>query len=532
MGFVRVLLGMLGWSRGGPSIAKPCANDAELKLPGSDWHACQGRSRNGDYQRLHIVKIRAHVVFIVPILMGSLVLLPGCSQRPALSGAEGAPTAASDGGRPASNRPMREPAFNVRGGASAAAVAADFTFEFRQYTRQPKGSHVPVIYEAVGGGDFDGDRRRDIVAFQNDNQIELLLQREDGTFSSEVFSSGSATYTAWQQFVVADFNNDRIDDIAFNVVDDHGSQGGVSMLLSRKGMAPTLRSVSPTGLVTSGSEPANWVALDVNSDGNMDLVAYHNSLDDFTYTYPSCETGFCPHYNVQYGDGNGGLAPPKKFDVDTTENIKEVVAEDVDWDGSDDLVFVGVGAPEAPGSVAYARKLPSGGFAGLVELHKTVTSDFLYFADINGDARRDTIKGAEIHLRQADGSFGQTLWLFTYYSTAIQPVFGDFDGDGLTDLVNHQFEDFFTIPFFALYLQRGATLQAPVRFNDPPMDWSLDIDPFGRNVYAVGDFNGDRCRDIAVAANYDGIVFLDGKNCIPIPLIRTGGGLPPTLVRP
>lgn len=469
------------------------------------------------------------------LLVGALTTLAGCGPGSDHGGTGNAASAGIRSESAAAVSTSAPPTSVSHTASDAAAAAADFSFSFRQHLRKSPDPSIPVIYELIEAGDFNGDGRKDLVAFQNDNQIELLLQRADGTFATPLlFSRGSATSTAWPHFVVADFNSDGIDDLAFNVTNDWGAQGGVSMLLSRRGLAPVLRSVSAPGLVTSGSDPVNWIAVDFNSDGRSDLVAFHNGAEDFNPA--ACpEAGLCPHFSVQYGDGKGSLTPPEAVRVDLSYAVGEVVGEDIDRDGLQDMVFVGdgFGHTQTPAPVTYASKLPGKGFAKPVELHETVTeSNAYFFADINGDGRRDSIRGTEIHLRQANGQFGSRLWLHTYNSTSIQPALGDFDGDGLTDLVNHQFQLYESPPFFALYLQRGGTLQAPIRFYEPPLSHGLAMDYYHRKVYAVGDFNGDRCRDIAVAANYDGIVFLDGKNCIPMPLPRTGGNLPPLKLSP
>ena len=93
-------------------------------------------------------------------------------------------------------------------------------------------------------------------------------------------------------------------------------------------------------------------------------------------------------------------------------------------------------------------------------------------------------------------------------------ILEDFDGDGRTDLVNHQFESFLNnLPYFVTYLQKNGRLQAPFFRYDPPTTNTVSPEKWNRQAYATGDFNSDGCRDIAVAIRYSGILFLEGRNC-------------------
>jgi hypothetical protein len=272
--------------------------------------------------------------------------------------------------------------------------------------------------------------------------------------------------------------------------------------------------------------PADWASLDVDGDGYQDMVVSRSYVEQST-TSLACKNTLCPNYEVLHGDGKGNFGRSELVKLDIPEKISATATEDVDLDGLPDLVFVASNAddPLGGGRLLVAYRLRAGGLAWPARLQSTETGKPVLFGDINGDRLRDTLMGTEVHLRNPDGSFGPTLYLSTFMLNPATPVIADFNGDGLDDVVNHQFEDFLTPTFLAVYLGGGGTLQAPFRVYDTYYDHFFPV-ASGRHPYATGDFNGDGCRDLVVAIGPDGLAFLDGYNCIP-QRIRTGGGIPP-----
>jgi hypothetical protein len=141
-----------------------------------------------------------------------------------------------------------------------------------------------------------------------------------------------------------------------------------------------------------------------------------------------------------------------------------------------------------------------------------------FFGDLNSDGRTDLIYADVVHFRDASGAFQAPVGLgLRSYMDAYWNVLGDFDGNGQTDIVNRQFERFLTIPYFATYLQKNGTVQAPFFRYDPPTNHTVNPAKWDRHAFATGDFNGDGCLDIAVANQADGILFVEGQNCIVRP---------------
>jgi hypothetical protein len=447
------------------------------------------------------------------------VCISGCEERSKskqLGGQDGVVVSANVAGQASTNdaSTLRVPPPRV----SESAATAEFGFKpHRQFNRMV-GPFV-ADYQAVAAADFNGDGRTDLVALPNHNLIDLFLQTPSGTLASPLtFTYAIENYSSKKLMVINDFNKDGISDVAFHTLNDYGTSNGVDVLLSRVRASPVHHRGYrvPTGEYRD--TPADWASLDANGDGRQDLVVARGRYD---------EIGVHPLYEVLYGDGRGNFVRSETFDLELPgEDLRQIQARDLNNDGFPDLVFVMLGPSSERGSVWVAYRLAQGGLAPPLKLFQSPPGEHhLFFGDVNGDRRDDSIMGGAIRLRKADGSFGEELALNTFNTKPSTTTPADFDGDGLTDLVNKQFEGFYSIPFIAVYLQRNGTLGATLRLDDPPYAHSFNVGEH-RQVYAVGDFNGDGCRDLAVAASYDGIVFLDGSNCIPL-WHRTGGNLPP-----
>lgn len=424
--------------------------------------------------------------------------------------------------------------------ATASLGMAQWGFKpHRQYLHRtnlevdPSGVGL-AIYDAVVSGDFNGDGKADLVAVANQNFVDLILQTSVGTFAAPItFPAGIINYSTRKLIVVDDFNEDGIEDVAFDTVGNDGSVGGVGLLLSRAGQIPSFWQGHPALAYMSCDSPGDWTSLDVDGDGHKDIVVAGGCREHLNASQGGCSNDYCSIYQVLYGDGRGNFGRPTYTIAEGLEGgMSEIMAEDVNRDGLLDLVFVGKEPDPYAGSVRVAYRLPGGGLSPLHELHAlfgNLTSEtHIIFGDVDGDNRRDTVSGNEIHLKNADGTFGEALGLAMHTGYPITPFIADFNGDGLEDLVNHQFENFLTIPYLAVYLGKGGDLNPPIRFYDPSPGWDHAFSVSNnRYPYAAGDFNQDGCLDLAVAVGYDGLAILDGVNCIPHSGRVTGGNLPP-----
>ncbi len=382
-------------------------------------------------------------------------------------------------------------------------------------------------YEAVVVGDFNGDLRDDIVALPRSNSAEFFMQMDGGVLAPPIiFRYGSENYRSNNLLLKDDFNNDHLPDVAFHTVDRNGAFGGVGLLLSRTQETPVFHQGYPELNFASGESIGDWASIDVDGDGNKDIVVLRGT-DDYI-TYPECFQG-CPNIQTLKGDGRGSFLKGDKIFL-PFKVVRGLVTEDIDGDGIQDLVLSADDSVSPPyGTGVYSMKrLATGGLSNPVLLHRLAEHDHLSFADLNGDGRIDSIAGYEVHFRTATGDFGPPLGLAGWYPYPSTAFVADIDGNGQADVINHQFSDFGTYPFLAVYLQQDGVIQSPLLIQDAPLRYMFKVS-YHKRAYAAGDVNGDGCQDMVIAGGYDGVILLHGKHCVPKPPRPTGGNLPPRL---
>ena len=400
--------------------------------------------------------------------------------------------------------------------------ATGFTFDFRLYYQESEPNALPKIYTKVATGDFNGDGRDDLAAMLQLSELRVFLQGQDGSLGAPWAYQQPINFSWREVLIVADFDNDGADDIVFDIVKPTGTP---AMMMVRHGagaQAGLEASELPTVRHNGGSHdvPNGYVALDFNADGNMDLVEIHG-WKTAEWNAANCSPDeTCARMMVYPGDGHGALGAPVYVpwkgvpDVDN----RGFFTQDIDMDGREDVVFMSLfGYPQQSRLYAMKRK-PDGALEDPVLLLDMVdgTDAPPFFGDFDSDGRTDLIYGPLVHFRAPDGTFRAPLALgLRYYLESYWNVLGDFDGNGATDILNHQFESFTkNLPYFVTYLQKGGQLRPPFFLYDPPSTHLISPDKWGRQSAAVGDYNGDGCRDVAVAAQYSGLLFLEGRNCI------------------
>ena len=193
--------------------------------------------------------------------------------------------------------------------------------------------------------------------------------------------------------------------------------------------------------------------------------------------------------SVYLNQGDGGFAGP--YRLDTGPEPKALAVADFEGDGGLDLAVANFGGA----TVTIFRNNGYGGFLTEQSWDAGPNPYALVAADFDGDGRPDlaVADGSDAGLGQVvllrnlgGGAFGAPVTLATGLN-ANGLAAGDFNGDGLLDLVVTDYTDAGTV--VVLLNRGGGAFMA-----QPPL--SVGSLPLG---VAVGDFDGNGTLDLAVA---------------------------------
>jgi hypothetical protein len=285
---------------------------------------------------------------------------------------------------------------------------------------------------------------------------------------------------------MADFNGDGKEDLAVA----NYSDGTVSVLLGKGDGTFQPQVTYPTGLT-----PDAVAVGDFNGDGKLDLAVVNTGCP------PSGGTCSGGSISVLLGNGDGTFQQPITTNADTV--LTSLAVGDFNGDGRLDLA-VGIFG-EAEGEVAIYLGNGDGTFkAGAtykVGVEESQAPGSIVVADFNGDGKLDlaTANGygsnsASILLGNGDGTFQAQV----QYPTGLSPnsiATADFNGDGKLDLVVANSDP--SANTVSVLLGNGdGTFKAHVDY------------PTGVGAYSVtiGDFNGDKKLDLAVAETFSNTV--------------------------
>jgi hypothetical protein len=386
-------------------------------------------------------------------------------------------------------------------------------------------------------GDFNGDGKVDILwPSSNQTSVNVALGNGDGTFQSPVLVSslGGAIAT------VADFNRDGKLDLGILVgscnVEPAFCTWTFAVQLGNgdgtfQAMGPQI-SIPPDVINTPGTSQPGLAVGDVNGDGIPD-VAYAptgpilgilTGNGDGTFAYgnsyalasPAVISGSASpnsiaiadlngdhkldivegqragNISVLIGNGNGSFAAPPALDVAPVDFPGPIVSADFNGDGKPDAAIAG---QDSSDNAVIAIFLDTA--SGLVQngsLSTGINSGvFAFFAaDLNHDGKQDLLaqlspeSGAMVaFLGNGNGTFGSPLTLPLCGPSSTAQALGDFNGDGMPDLVTTGG------PSALLYVCLGkgdGTFGAATQYLAGP----------NPGPAVLGDFNGDGKLDIAV----------------------------------
>lgn len=415
-----------------------------------------------------------------------------------------------------------------RSASAAAAAAFRFQAALTYQFRRGEGFHDP---EAIAIADIDGDGRDDLIGAARYNQILVWRQQPDGTLSDlATHTFADDVYLNRGELVVADFNNDGIADVAASGLRKEVwgiNNDTINLLLSNRGGPPVQRQVVLGGIERLG----RWQVLDVNRDGRSDIVGAMFHL------FPAgtrcgldgaLDPTYCPAIGVAYGNGRGDFTRLEPILIGTPYGIAETETGDIDGDGLRDLLALAplpfVFNTTRQQEVWAFRQRPDGGLesrATLYTLRGELGTVSLAAGDIARDDRHrsDTVSVSLDSILRAhrQGDPGQPIAtqdpftppdrMITWANAVLAE---DIDGDRRGDVIASQMQWMgdFGIPQIAVYLQRDGVLQTPFYIEAPAPHSGLT-----NRTLAIGDLNGDGCRDLAIAASNYRLGLLYGRDC-------------------
>lgn len=285
----------------------------------------------------------------------------------------------------------------------------------------------------VGFTDMDGDGFDDLVVLDNSEDLHILYQGADGSFTD--FDMGQLSSSNQWGMCVADYDNDGHKDVFSG-----GSYDGVFVQhITAPGVSESL-SLSPSSMFM---QCCNWA--DIDNDGYLDIFACHD--DALSRLWRGDANG-----NLTYAPG---LMPLEDYELadysgnDHSGNYGSVFC-DFDMDGDIDLFIAKcrqfVNDPYDPRRInqlwvndGEGNFTEEAAERGLVFYEQSWTADF---ADIDNDGDFDclvTNHSTTLYMMENDGTGHFTnitetsgLGVDGFF---LQAKMEDFDNDGYVDLV-------------------------------------------------------------------------------------------------
>lgn len=356
---------------------------------------------------------------------------------------------------------------------------------FNPYIALPTGSWPT----AVAIGDVNGDGLNDVALTtsyyfdpENDYKLFVFLQDGSGNLTTPIKYATHSSYTARaESVVIADVTGDGLNDIVI------GNGGASIEIFPQDGTGQLAPS---TVIATVYSDRIR--AGDLNGDGLTDIAGIE---------WGGSEAG------VFLQDLSGNLSLSASYYA-PHGGYDDLEIGDINTDGLDDIIVMS-GQLYAYDNIAVLLQTATGSFgpAAYYDLGGDESTHGVGVGDVNGDGANDVVvsyggnrpySNIAIFAQNGTGTLDPATSTASY--DVPEPVeVADLDGDQLDDIiVLHG-----GWSRAGVYLQQGdGSLAAEALYTIP---YASHYNPHGM---AVGDINGDRSPDLAIADSNNGLVIL------------------------
>lgn len=323
---------------------------------------------------------------------------------------------------------------DIAGADESTLRSAGYAFQF--LTKTAPGSNtsteLPAPYSPVsvslngdvarlyGGAitDLNHDGWIDFIAVNEvSHDLRVLLNTADGTgHLGPVLTPPAQIGVEASPSTVADFNNDGFMDVATG----NSTSNTVSIALgSGDGHFSSVQDIPV------GARPHGVVALDVDGDGDLDLVVA--SENDYSLW-------------LMINDGQGVFGSATEFASSTNDGRYALGAGDMNGDGIIDLVVGTTGVSGAPGRILVLAGNGDGTFTQTEDISSGGYGWKLALGDVNNDGYLDVAQAngydnnGSILFGNGDGTL-QSAQMYSFNGSGAGSSLGDLDGDGYLDWV-------------------------------------------------------------------------------------------------
>lgn len=365
-------------------------------------------------------------------------------------------------------------------------------------------------------GDFNGDGRLDVVMWtgsaggdaadpENDDRLLLFLQRRDGGLADPLRISVTPQCSL-SDLRAVDLDRDGLSDLLC------GNREGIAVFFAtgtgfRAG--PLLKGEANAEI------PVSFITGDVDLDGRPDVVAWMAGRSEGG-SWPTDRVGI----TIFYGVGAGGAT--RRVFMPQSNFAGRLAWGDVNRDGRVDLLSTWV-EPGLDSGVSVFLHDGVDGFRApsIVRVGKPGFGSGITTGDFDGDGHLDVVVGggdlasqsALARLRVGDDSRLALAGIERTYDAPADLVAADIDNDGRDDLLIHHSGK----NAIGYRRQIGAPSQPGL---DAEVKYWVRTSVNGRGAMAVGDLDGDGCRDVAYADSTHGLHVLYATSCFATPAPR------------